>query len=111
MVAVSLSARCLTFAGVVVELTPMVASSVGRSARLSFPVVAFARFRQYLFLSLFVCSRSLAILGDPRNHHALCEWNRVTNQTIETGGTAGACMDSAIRRHAVRAHLAAKPYV
>ena len=66
------------------EFAAMVPSSIGGSARLYFPVVAFARFSQYIFLHLFVCSRSLAIPGLPGNHHALRQWDRTTGRTIET---------------------------
>src|SRR5262249_15855569 len=65
------------------ESAAMVPCSVGGSARLYFPLTAFAGFSQYLLLLLFVCSRSLAIFGLPRNYHALFQWDLPTCRTIE----------------------------
>ena len=112
MVAVSVSPRCPGIAGNLMESAAVVPCSISRSARLYFPVVAFARFSQHLFLHLFVCSRSLAIPGLPGNHHALRQWDRTAGRTIETmASLAGACNHAAAGRSTVRSHLAAKPDV
>src|SRR5437764_14260433 len=94
------------------ESSAMVPGSIGGSARLYFPVAAFAGFSLHLFLSLFVCSRSLAIFGLPRNHHALRQWDRPGGPTIEIlASLAGAWNHPAAGRSTVPAHLAAKPDV
>src|SRR6266481_9095193 len=90
----------------------MVPSSIGGSARLYFPVAAFAGFSQYLFLLLFVCIRSLAICGLPGNHHALRQWDRPAGRTIEIlASLAGAWNHPGTGRITVPAYLAAKPDV
>src|SRR5262249_20228985 len=94
------------------ESAAMVPGSIGGSARLYFPPVAFAGFSQYLLLLLFVCSRSLAIFGLPGNHHALCQWDRPTGRTIEIlASLAGAWNCPAAGWRTVLPHLAAKPDV
>src|SRR5205823_1001833 len=50
------------------ELAAMVPSATGGSADLYFPVVAYVGFSQSICLHLYVCNRSLAILGLPGNH-------------------------------------------
>ena len=84
MVAISLSPRCPGIAGNFMESAAMVPSAIGGSAHLYFPVVAFARFSQHIFLHLFVCSRSLAIPGLPGNHHALRQWDCTAGRTFQT---------------------------
>src|SRR5437667_12716164 len=94
------------------ESAAMVPSSIVGSARLYFSVVTVAGFSQYLFLPLFVCSRSLAIFGLPGNHHALRQWDRPSGRTIETlGSLAGAWNHPAASRSTVPPHPAAKPDV
>src|SRR5437773_241112 len=94
------------------ESAAMVPSSIGGSARLYFPVAAFAGFSLYLFLPLFVCSRSLAIFGLPGNHHAVRQWDRPSGRTIETlGSVGGAWNHPAPGRSTVPPHPAAKPDV
>src|SRR5258708_28294323 len=94
------------------EFAAMVPSSIGGSARLYFPVAAFAGFSQYLFVLLFVCIRSLAIFGLPGTHHALRQWDRPTGRTIEVFATlAGAWSYPAAGRNTVPPHLAANPAV
>ena len=75
MVAVSLSALCPVIDRNFVEFAAVVPSAIGGRARLHFAVVAYAGFSQHLFLHLLIRSRSLAIPGVPRNHHALRQWN------------------------------------
>src|SRR5436309_15755276 len=112
MVAVSLSARCPGVAGAFMESAAVVPSAIGGSAHLYFHVVADAGFPQSIFLRLFVRIRSLAISGLPRNHHALCQWDRPAGRTIEIlASLAGAWNHRAAGRSTVPAHLAAKPDV
>src|SRR5262249_28773456 len=94
------------------ESAAMVPTSVGGSARLYFPLTAFAGFSQYLLLFLFVCSRSLAIFGLPRNYHALCQRDRPTDRTIEIlASLVGAWNHPAAGWSTLLPHLAAKPDV
>src|SRR6266516_7467018 len=112
MVAISFSSRRPGIAGNFMDSAAMVPSSIVGSARLYFSVVTVAGFSQYLFLHLFVCSRSLAIFGLPGNHHALRQRDRLTCRTIEILATrAGAWNHPAASRSNVLSHLAAKPDV
>src|SRR6266436_10125958 len=99
MVAVSLSPRCPGIAGNFVESAAMVPSSIGWSARVYSPALAYAGFSQSIFLHLFVCIRSLAIFGLPRNHHAVRQWDRPAGWKIESlAGLAVAWSHFACRR-------------
>src|ERR1700719_1185964 len=110
--AVALSPRCPGIAGNFMESAAMVPSSIGRSARLYFPVVAFAGFSQSIFFLLFVCIRPLAIFGLPGNHHALRQWDRPAGRTIERlASLAGAWNHATAGRSTVPPHQAAKPDV
>src|SRR5882724_6833194 len=112
MVAVSLSPRCAGIAGNFMESAAMVPRSIGGSAHLYFPVVAYVGFSQSICLHLFVCNRSLAIFGLPGNHHALRQWDRPAGRTIQTLASLAAVWNhAAARRSTVHSHVAAKPDV
>ena len=68
--------------GILWSLAAMVPRSIGGSAHLYFPVVAYVGFSQSIFLHLFVCNRSLAIFGLPGNHHALRQWDCPADRSI-----------------------------
>ena len=103
---------CPRIAGNFMESAAMVPCSISGSAHLYFPVVAFARFSQHLFLHLFVCSRSLAILGLPGNHRALRQWDSPAGRTFQTlASLARAWSHSLGSRNTVPAYLAPKPDV
>ena len=103
---------CPRTAGNFMESAAMVPCSIGRSAHLYCPVVAFARFSQHLFFHLFVCSRSLAIPGLPGNHHALRQWDSPAGRTFQTlARLARAWSHSLGSRNTVPAYLAPKPDV
>src|SRR5882724_3151438 len=94
------------------ESAAMVPRSIGGSAHLYCPVVAYVGFSQSICLHLFVCNRSLAIFGLPWNHHALRQWHRPTGRKIETlASLAGAWHHPAAGWGTVSPHLAAKPDV
>src|SRR5436190_23086122 len=112
MVAISFSGGGPGIAYNFMDSAAMVASSIGGSARLYFPVVTVAEFSQHLFLHLFIRSRSLAIFGLPGNHHALRQWDRPAGRTIETlASLAGAWNHPAAGRSTVLPRLATKPDV
>src|SRR5438094_9474389 len=109
MVATSFSNWCSGTAVNLVELTAMVSRSIGGSARLFVPVVTVAGFPEHLFFHLFVCSRSLAILGLPGNYHTLREWDCSADRAIESLAIlAGAWNHPDTGRRPVRPNLATK---
>src|SRR5690348_5814543 len=109
MVAVSYSNRCSWIAAHFMESPPMVSRPVGGRADLYFPTASFAGFSEHLFLSLFLRSRSLAVPGVSRDHHALRERDHAADRTIERwAGMAGTWDHTRNRGGALRSHLTSK---
>ena len=92
----------------------MVPRAVGGSADLHFAVVAFAGFYFYLFLSLFICSRSLAntcLRASGSSRLAPVGLYCWPDDCKRWQALAGAWNHAAAGRSTVRSHLAAKPDV